>query len=493
MSFSLNFPLFMIVASLFSSVVSSLLNGKQARCLHLLLSGICTILNVTILIYVLSTNTTYTYMMGHFPHPWGNELRIGIFEALFATLFSLVLFLTIFAGKQSIEEYVREEKRNLYYALCDLVSASLLVLTYTNDVFTGYVFVEICTLASIGVLMIRSNGRTTAASMRYIIFSLVGSGLLLFGIVFLYNITGNLLMPSLNESIKNLWSSGLYKIPLLAAMCLISIGLSIKSGLFPFHFWMADTYGTAIPAASGILSGIISKGYIVLLLKCVMNVFTIEIFKETGIQNVLFMMGIFGVIFGSISAQRENNIFRMIAYSSAAQIAYIYMGIGLCNHEALVASCFQIFAHAITKPALFLSAYRLSYVSDGAKKFKNLEESASRDPFAAMCFVVGGLSLVGIPLTAGFISKYLFGLSAFDAHNAKLVITLITLVISTILNTIYFTHTIIRIYTNKNTSETKFKTKIEYLLSGSVFVVLNILLGTLGSSLIETLQKIIEM
>lgn len=493
MSFSLNFPLFMIVASLFFSVLSSLLSSKQARILHLLLSANCTILNTIILIYVLKTNETYTYMMGHFPHPWGNELRIGTFEAMFATLFSLVLFLTVFAGKQSIEEYIRDDKRNLYYALCDLVSASLLVLTYTNDIFTGYVFVEICTLASIGILMIRSNGRTTAASMRYIIFSLVGSGLLLFGIVFLYNVTGNLLMPSLNERIVALWKLGLYKIPLLAAMTFISIGLSIKSGLFPFHFWMADTYGTAIPAASGILSGIISKGYIVFLIKCILNVFSIEIFKETGIQNILFIMGILGVIFGSISAQRENNIFRMIAYSSAAQIAYIYMGIGLCNKEALVASCFQIFAHALTKPALFLSSYRLSYVSNGAKKFKNLEESASRDPFAAMCFVEGGLSLVGIPLTAGFISKYLFGLAAFKASNIKLVITLIALVISTILNTIYFTHTIIRIYTNKNTNKKKFEMKPEYLISGTIFIVFNILLGTFGSSIIETIQKIIQM
>lgn len=493
MSFSLNFPLFMIVASLFSSVVSALLSSKASRILHITLSATCTVLNALILIYVLQTNTSYTYMMGHFPHPWGNELNIGIFEAIFATLFSFVLFLTIFAGKQSIEEYVRDDKRNLYYALCDLVSAALLVLTYTNDIFTGYVFVEICTLASIGILMIRSNGRTTAASMRYIIFSLVGSGLLLFGIVFLYNITGNLLMPSLKESIELLYSNGIYKIPLLAAMAFISLGLSIKSGLFPFHFWMADTYGTAIPAASGILSGIISKGYIIYLIKCIMNVFGIEIFKASGIQNVIFVMGILGVIFGSISAQRENNIFRMIAYSSSAQIGYIYMGIGLCNKEAIVASLFQIVAHAITKPALFLSSYRLSFVSNGAKKFKNLEESAARDPFAAACFVVGGLSLVGIPLTAGFISKYLFGISAFNANNFKLVITLIALVISTVLNTIYFTHTIIRIYTNKNTSKKVFEKNIEYLISGTVFIVLNIILGTLGSNLIETFQMIIKM
>ena len=488
MSFVLNFPLFMIVSCLFSSVLSNILHPKTARNLTLCLTFTITVLNVIILGYVMGQGQTFTYMMGHFPHPWGNELRIGTIEALFAAIFAFVLFLTLLGGKQSINEGIRSDKGNLYYALCDLVMSCLLVLVYTNDIFTGYVFVEICTLASCGILMIRDNGQTIAAAIRYMVFALIGSGLFLFGIVFLYNITGNLLIPDLNESVLALWESGQYRLPLLAAMCFISIGLAIKSGLFPFHFWMADTYGEAVPASSGILSGVISKAYIFLLIKIIRDVFTVEIFQASGISNIIFVMAICGVVMGSVSATRENNISKMIAYSSAAQIGYIYMGIGLSTNAALTASLFQIAAHAITKPALFLASYRLSFVSAGAKKFKHIQGASRRDPFAAICFTQGALSMVGIPLTAGFITKFLFGTAAFGHGGLKLVLTLVTLIISTVLNTIYFTKTIIRIYTSTE-HDIQVPVRAEYAVSGVLFMIINFALGIMSSSIIGIITE----
>ena len=493
MSFSLNFPLFMIVASLFSSVISTLLKGKQARILTLSLNFISIILNIILGIYVYSTNEEYTYLMGHFPSPWGNELKIGLIETIIITVFILVLFLCLLGGKKAINEFIKEDKRNLYYALCDLIQASLLVLVYTNDIFTSYVFVEIMMLSSVGILMIRDNGRTTAASIRYLIFALIGSGLFLFGIVFLYNITGNLLIPALNESVINLWNTNSYHIPLLVAMAFIVLGLAIKSGLFPFHFWMADTYGTAIPTSSGILSGIISKAYIFLLIKIILRVFTLDIYLQSNLNNVLFILGCIGIIVGSISAQRENNIFRMIAYSSASQIGYIYMGIGLGSKSALIAALLQIIVHSITKPLIFISAYELSNSEDGAKKFSNLKGSAYDNRFAGIAFLLGALSMIGIPLTAGFISKYLFGASAFESSIIKLVLTLITLIISTVLNTLYFMHTIVTIFNKKDVDNKHIKNNKGYIIAGSIFMFINIMIGTFGKYLIELIGKGINL
>ena len=489
MSFCLNFPLFMIVASLASSVISTVLKGKGARVLSLALSFVCAILNLSILIYVLSTNQAYTYMMGHFPHPWGNELKISVLEALMSFVFSLVLFLILMGGKESIEGCINKDKHNLYYGLCDLVNASLLVLVYTNDIFTGYVFVEICALASIGILVLRGTGYSLSAAIRYMVFALVGSGLLLFGIVYLYNVTGNLLMPNLKESIAALWVSKQYALPLLTAMCFITIGLAIKSGLFPFHFWMADTYGSATPASSGILSGLISKAYIFYLIKIIKDVFTVEIFKASGISNIIFVLALCGIVVGSIQAIRENNIFRMCAYSSAAQIGYIYMGIGLASNAALVASLFQICAHAITKPALFLSSYRLSKASDDAVKFKHLQGAYKRDLFSSICFSQGALSMVGIPLTAGFISKYLFGLAAFEFESVTLTATLVVLVISTILNTIYFTKTIVRIFSISENTKKGPKLSIQYIDVGIIFMLINFGLGIFAKGFIDIIFK----
>lgn len=490
MSFSVNFPLFLIVLSLISSVVSSLLPRRAARVTALTLYALSFAGNLTLFLYLRTLSRPVNYLMGHFPHPWGNELILNPVEAAFSALFSLVLFLCILGGHHPLEEKIAPNKQHFYYVMTDLVQASLLVLVYTNDLFTGYVFIEICTLSSCGILMIRENGRTILASIRYMIFSLIGSGLFLFGVIFLYNLTGHLLMPELKESITALYVSGEYHLPLLAAMSLICIGLAIKSGLCPFHLWMADTYGAAIPASSAILSGLISKGYIFFLIKVILSVFGKYIFYTNGLHNVLYVLGAAGIVIGSVSALQEDNIFRMIAYSSAAQIGYIYMGIGLSATVGMEAALFQILTHAMTKPALFLAVAHLSRSASNVKKFHNLQGAAFKNPFAGFAFTFGAFSMIGLPFTMGFISKYLFGLGAFDSTHTKLVPTLIVLAISTILNTLYFARTVIRLY-NKPAEDIYRRTGLfsqkSYVLAGIAFIFINLFFGIFARSFIAVL------
>ncbi len=491
MNFCLNFPLFLIVGSLLFSVISSVLPKKAARVLTLFLTLAGALLNLVIAVYCQRTGGSFTYLMGHYPHPWGNELRIGFVEALFSSVFSAVLFLTVVGGRTTLEKRVAREKGQFYYCMCDLVQAALLVLVYTNDLFTGYVFIEICTIASCGILMIRENGRTILAAVRYMIFSLIGSGLFLLGVIFLYAVTGHLLMPNLRESIAALVSGQVYRLPLLASLCLITIGLSIKSGLFPFHIWMADTYGNAIPASSGILSGLISKGYIFFLIKIIFDVFGTEVFYASGIHNVVFALGALGILIGSVSAIRENNILRMSAFSSAAQIGYIFMGLGLSPALGMEAALFHIIAHAVTKPALFLAAGYLSDSMGSAKKFRNLSGAGYVNPAAGVFFSFEAFSMIGLPLTAGFISKYLFGIAAFESTHNKMIPTLLVLAVSTVLNTAYFARTVLRIY-SKNKEPGKFmrvavKEQKNYMVSAAVFTALNILFGVLAYPLIDML------
>ena len=184
---------------------------------------------------------------------------------------------------------------------------------------------------------------------------------------------------------------------------LMTAGLAIKSGLFPFHLWMPDTYGQATPASSGILSGVVSKGYIVFLIKVIYQVIGIDVFAATGIQTVLLLFGIGGMIAGSVSAIFARRLTTMIAFSSAAQIGYIYMGLGMGTQAALAAVLFQIVSHALTKPMLFLSGADLVAVSGGHRDFNSLRAAAHRDPTAGCVFTVGALSMVGIPIFAGFI------------------------------------------------------------------------------------------
>lgn len=159
--------------------------------------------------------------------------------------------------------------------------------------------------------------------------------------------------------------TGQYEVPLLMVIAVISVGLAIKSGLYPFHSWIPDTYGYATPTASAILSGLVSKGYVFLLIKIFYRVLGYEHVIASRIVDLLFVFGIIGMIMGSVSAISEKDTRRMIAYSSVAQIGYIYMGIGLGTSAGMVAAVFHIFTHAATKALLFISSVGLYEVSDG--------------------------------------------------------------------------------------------------------------------------------
>lgn len=494
MSFAKNIPLFCIVACLMCSVISSLLSRKQARILSMALALTIAAANLLVLQMVHIAGEPVTYLMGHYPHPWGNEIRMGLLEPFFSSVFALILFLCLLGGKKHLEDDLDPSKGQFYFVMTDLIQASLLVLAYTNDIFTGYVFIEICTLASCGILMIRQIGRTTLASIRYMIFSLIGSGLFLMGVILLYNITGHLLMPNAREAVAALAASGQYRIPLSSSICLITIGLTIKSGLFPFHYWMPDTYGYATPSSSGILSGLVSKIYIFFLLKIIFSVFGSDVFYGSGLPNVLFVFGILAMIFGSIGAIRENDIARMLANSSAAQIGYIYLGIGISPTAGVIAALFHILTHAITKPLLFLSASRLCDAAGGSKRFRDLQGFGYVFPFAGAAFTLGAFSMIGIPLTMGFMSKYLLATAALGTAH-KLVLSLLALAISTILNTFYFARTVIRLFTpgSGNLSGNLRKPQPPFAIAAGVFALLNLSAGIFTSPLISLLEQGLQL
>ncbi len=490
MDWIVNLPLFAVVACLISAVVSSVLPGKAARQLSLSLCSAVAVGFGLLTYYGAAAGVGTTYLMGHYPHPWGNELYFAILEPLLVCVFAVVMGLCLLGGKKHLEEDLENGKHRMYYVMSDLVLSALIVLSTTNDIFTGYVFIEICTIASCGLLMIRQIGRTTLASIRYMIFSLIGSGLFLLGVILLYAITGHLLMPNLKDSIGALWESGDYRISLLTAMSLITIGLAIKSGLFPFHFWMPDTYGYATPASGGILSGLVSKGYIFFLLRVIFRVFGTDVFYRSGLSNILFVFGTVGIMVGSISALREKDVFRMIAYSSAAQIGYIYMGIGISPALGALAAVFHILTHAITKPPLFLSAAQLTDTAGGRKR-GDWRGAGQRNKLAALTFTVCAFSMIGIPLTMGFVSKYRFAMAAFERTNL-LVPTLIVLALSTILNAWYFMRVIIGLYLMPRTENLNRLTvggQGVYSVSAIAFVGMNILLGVAAEPLVQLLER----
>ena len=446
MAFVCNFPLFTIILSLFSGVLCTLLSARAARRWTLLLEAALLALCAAVLAHTLQTGEPFTYVMGEFPAPWGNELRGGALEALMAVAFLIVLLCSVLGGWDFTKIDVEQSKQNLFFSLVNLLTAALMALVWTNDVFTGYVFLEIMTLSSCGLIAARELGRTTLAAVRYMIMNLLGSGLFLLGVVLLYELTGQLLMVPMQSAVAEIAAGG-GRVPLTFALTILTVGLGIKSGLFPFYFWMPDTYGAATPTGASILSALVSKAYIFLLFKIFYRAVGEAVYALLPLRWVLFLLGMLGMVFGSLSAIRANNINRMVAYSSAAQIGYIYMGFGIGGTLGYTAAMFQILGHAATKSLLFITTPRLAAVSGDSLLFKNLQGSGRRARRAGLCFTAAALSMVGVPFFAGFAVKLFFAVAAVENGDERVLFAvLLALGVSSVLNAFYFIRTVVRIY-----------------------------------------------
>ncbi len=276
---------------------------------------------------------------------------------------------------------------------------------------------------------------------------------------------------------------------------MVVVGLAIKSALYPFHTWLPDAYGYSTVSSAAILSSLVSKGYIFLLIKIFFRVVGFEIIVNTRIVNILFVFGLLGMIMGSINAILENDIRRMIAFSSVAQIGYIYMGFGLGTTMGIVASIFHILSHASTKSLLFVAGAGLTDASGESRKFADLTGSGFRNPMAGVAFSIGACSMVGIPLFSGFISKMQFAEAAVQNSLQKMLPTLICLAVSTVLNAIYFMKTVIRIYTpvSKNMKKTQageaamigIKEHPLYNTALILMILLNVVLGCCSQPIVD--------
>ncbi len=453
MPFVYNFPSFSILLTLMAGMVTPFIrrSGWLAQKINFCVIVVVGAMNAILLGTLLSTDggASYTYMMGHWPAPWGNELRAGPLEALMATLFCLVMALSILGGLTDIYRDIRPKKLYLFFLMQNLLLSSLLALIYTNDLFTAYVFIEINTIAACAIVMIKDSGETIVATIRYLIMSLLGSGLFLFGVCILYNITGQLLLSSIQEALIPIFESGEYAIPLAVIAGLMILGVAIKSAVYPFHSWLPGAHGSSTTSSSAILSGLVLKGYLILLIKMCYRMFTMEMLNYLHITDILLIFGVLGMIMGSVKALKETHIKRLIAYSSVAQIGYIFMGIGLGSDIGILAACLHILSHAFTKPMLFCAAGNLVNHSGHNYQIKALKGSGLKSPLAGIAFTVGSLSMIGIPLFAGFAPKLFFSTAAIQSDWWRLATVLIALAVSTVLNALYYLPACINIWTPK--------------------------------------------
>ena len=444
-----HFPLLIIFLPIGAAILMPLIrNGNLARKITLMVLSVMVLLSLVLTITLWNAPVSYfIYQMGYFPAPWGNELRAGMLESMLSVVFAAVMMFSILGTKFDLERDIKISKLHLYYCMINLLSCALMALVFTNDIFNAYVFIEISTIAACSIVVAKETGDTLKATIKYLFLSVMGSGLFLLSTAILYSITGHLLMGSAHEVIALLVETGEYRFPLMMTLLLFIVSIAVKAALFPFHVWLPDAHESATTASSAILSGLVLKGYVVLLLKLLYRVYGIETIEALGVLPALFFLGITGMMVGSIMACFQTKLKRLIAYSSVGQIGYIFMGMGLSNQGGFTAASFHIIGHSFTKSMLFIAAGALIGTA-GSYDIAGLAGVAKKNRLAGAAFAIGALSMTGIPLFAGFVSKFHLATAAVDSQH-NLWIPLMALAVSAFLSGVYYFPVLIKMYSNE--------------------------------------------
>ncbi|MCK9525196.1 MAG: monovalent cation/H+ antiporter subunit D family protein [Limnochordia bacterium] len=402
-----------------------------ARKVALLVTG-ATFVMVCYITYLVSSHGKLFYYLGGWAPPLGIELQADPITAFLLLTFAGVGFSVILFAYDILPGEINPKVITRYYALYLVLLASLLGIVLSNDFFNIYVFLEISSIAAAALVAINGDKLAMEASIKYLIMSTLGSGTVLMGIAGLYMVTGYLNLDFIAGALPVAY--GHYPLTVLMTLAMLTVGIAVKAALFPLHVWLPDAHGSAPTSSSAILSGLVVKVYIAVLLKLLYRVFPLDFITTLPLQGSLLVMATLGIFIGSILAIRQKDIKKMLAYSTVAQIGYVFLGIGLFSEKAMVGAIMHVFNHAVMKSMLFLSAGLLIKYS-GRRNIADLAGLGRVYPLPMIAFSVGALSMVGIPPLSGFISKWYLGLGALEANQ---LVFLFVLLLSSLLNGFYY-------------------------------------------------------
>ncbi len=344
-----------------------------------------------------------TYRIGGWAAPWGIEYRIDRVGALVLVIVSAIGSVVMPYARLSVKKEIPADRIYLFYALYLLCLTGLLGIAITGDVFNLFVFLEISSLSSYVLIALGRDRRALTAAYRYLIMGTIGATFYIIGVGLVYMSTGTLNMIDL----ASLMPSVIESRTVLAGLAFLTVGISLKLALFPLHLWLPNAYAYAPSAVTAFLAATATKVAVYILIRIIFTVFGVTqiLFILPSVHEVLMALALIGIFAASAVAIYQNNIKRMLAYSSVAQIGYMILGISMLNTLGLAGGINHLFNHALTKSALLKALGCVAYRTGGAG-IKDMQGLGRRMPWTMAAFVVGGLSLIGVPLTVGFVSKW---------------------------------------------------------------------------------------
>ena len=387
-------------------------NPRAAWLLSTLFAGACVYISFG-LVSATMDGDALRYALGGWEPPWGIEMRVDSANAFVLLTVSVIATLVLLFAKESIASEVAHKQLPLFYSAYLLCLAGLSGILITGDAFNLFVFLEISSLATYTLVSLAADRRCLTAAFRYLVMGTIGATFILIGVGMLYMKTGTLNMLDLAERIQAVESHRTIN----TGLAFIMVGVSIKLALFPLHMWLPAAYSFAPSAVTAFLAGTATKVAIYVMLRFVFTIFGAGyVFEQMNMEFIVLVLALAGIFQCSFVATTQSNIKTLLAYSSVAQVGYIILGVSLVSLTGLTASLLHIFNHALMKAALFMAVGAVFYRM-GSVQITAFQGLGRRMPWTMSAFTIAGLSIIGVPLTVGFISKWYLVTAALEQGN----------------------------------------------------------------------------
>ncbi len=439
------FPVLVVVISLLSAftiLIAGYLNKKSCWVISFATILVQLVMAVFILNHVLSVGTIH-YWLGGWSPPWGIEYLVDALNAYVLVIILFLGLLCVIHSKSSIEHEV-PGKNASFYAIYQLFITGLCGVTVTGDIFNMYVFIEILSLAAYA-LVGSKGGTALRAGFTYLVMGSIGACFFLLGIGFLYTVTGSLNIHDLSILLPPLYGNRVVQ----AAFIFIIVGLGIKMAIFPLHTWLPDAHPAAPSPISAMLSGIMIMVGFYALIRVLFTLF--PFYYNYGL--ILLILGLLSMTVGNLFAYFQNDLKRLLAYSSIVNMGMIATGAGVAAYIlstvaepqealpeaaslAMAGALLHILSHGAGKAMVFLGSGNI-HASIHTRELSKMGGIARDMPFTSYSMTVGLLSLLGMPPLIGFWSKFLILMAVAKAIQSVGGVVMIAVFIIILFNVIY--------------------------------------------------------
>ena len=423
-------------------------NRTIAWWITFLASLISLLISINLLLLV-NDGSIISYHIGGWAPPIGIEYRVDALNAFVLVLITLISTIVAPYAYKSVGNEIPKEHHTLFYAAYLLCVTGLMGVVITGDVFNVFVFLEISSLASYVLISLGSHRdkRALTSAFNYLIIGTIGATFFVIGIGLLYMVTGTLNMIDMAGLLEGKSSSSTVR----SAFAFIIVGVGLKLAIYPLHIWLPKAYTFAPSFITAFLAATATKVAIYSLLRFMFTIFRPSFLEELNVLNfVILPLSIAAMIIASMIAIFQKDFKGLLAYSSIAQVGYILLGISIMSESGLTAAIIHLFNHGITKVALFMVAGAY-VIKRGGSLLTNLQGAGFTMPWTSAATVVGCLSLIGVPGTAGFISKWILVEAAIENGKWPLAIVII---FSSLLAVVYCGRLIETLYFKNGNDET---------------------------------------